>query len=298
MEIASDSSSHGNYLLRRPVTSTMAQIAYHQGRLEAVQHHVHLLLPAGPESAPGSAVLHDTLLLQRLSAAMALDAGELELARRWLEANDRWLAWSGSVLGRAENEIAWARLSVAASDPGTAWERVERAIGLTSEPDQPLARMDALRMRGVLAGGRGNVIAAGADLRAALDLADACAAPFERARTLVELARLDVDGSARDLLGEARAICIGLHADPLLTRIASLAVGAPGEEDAARSGDLTTRELEVLRLAAEGLTDAEIGERLFISPRTASQHLRSIYGKLGIRSRSAATRYAIEHELT
>jgi hypothetical protein len=121
VEIASDSPSHGNYLLRRPVTSTMAQIAYHQGRLEAVRHHVHLLLPAGPEAAPGSAVLHDALLLQRLSAAMALDAGGLKLARRWLEANDRWLAWSGSVLGRAENEIAWARLSVAASDPGKGW---------------------------------------------------------------------------------------------------------------------------------------------------------------------------------
>jgi DNA-binding CsgD family transcriptional regulator len=45
------------------------------------------------------------------------------------------------------------------------------------------------------------------------------------------------------------------------------------------------------------LTDAEIGERLFISARTSSQHLRSIYGKLQIHSRAALTRYAIENRL-
>jgi DNA-binding CsgD family transcriptional regulator len=50
-------------------------------------------------------------------------------------------------------------------------------------------------------------------------------------------------------------------------------------------------------LVSTGLTDAEIGERLYISPRTASQHLRSIYAKLNVRSRAAATRIAIDHYL-
>jgi DNA-binding CsgD family transcriptional regulator len=61
---------------------------------------------------------------------------------------------------------------------------------------------------------------------------------------------------------------------------------------------LTPRELEVLKLVALGMTDAAIGEALFISPRTASQHLRSIYAKLGVPSRAAATRYAVEHGLS
>jgi predicted ATPase/DNA-binding CsgD family transcriptional regulator len=60
---------------------------------------------------------------------------------------------------------------------------------------------------------------------------------------------------------------------------------------------LTAREIEVLRLMALGLTYAQIAEKLVISPRTADAHLRSIYGKLGVTSRHAATRYAIDHKL-
>ena len=60
---------------------------------------------------------------------------------------------------------------------------------------------------------------------------------------------------------------------------------------------LTVREIEILRLVVQGLTDAQVAEQLAISPRTVSWHLTSIYSKLGVSSRSAATRYAIEQKL-
>lgn len=60
---------------------------------------------------------------------------------------------------------------------------------------------------------------------------------------------------------------------------------------------LTAREVEVLRLVATGLTDAQVAEKLVISPRTVSKHLQSIYSKLDLASRSAATRFALEHNL-
>jgi DNA-binding CsgD family transcriptional regulator len=60
---------------------------------------------------------------------------------------------------------------------------------------------------------------------------------------------------------------------------------------------LTAREIDVLRLVAGGLTNREIADRLGISPRTVDAHLRSIYGKIGVSSRSAATLYAFEHGL-
>lgn len=60
---------------------------------------------------------------------------------------------------------------------------------------------------------------------------------------------------------------------------------------------LTAREVEVLRLVAQGLTDAQIAAWLVISPHTVHAHLSSIYSKLGISSRSAATRFTFEHSL-
>ena len=71
---------------------------------------------------------------------------------------------------------------------------------------------------------------------------------------------------------------------------------AAGERAGADLG-LTPRELEVLRLIADGLTDAEVAERLVVSVRTVHAHSRSIFRKLGVGSRSAATRYALEHGL-
>jgi len=61
--------------------------------------------------------------------------------------------------------------------------------------------------------------------------------------------------------------------------------------------DLTAREVEVLRLLAQGLTSAQIAEQLVIGLVTVNSHVRSIYNKLGVSTRSAATRYAIEHGL-
>ena len=57
------------------------------------------------------------------------------------------------------------------------------------------------------------------------------------------------------------------------------------------------RELDVLRLLAQGLTSAQIAEQLVIGLVTVNFHVRSIYSKLGVTSRAAATRYAIEHQL-
>ena len=72
----------------------------------------------------------------------------------------------------------------------------------------------------------------------------------------------------------------------------------PASRKASRtSPGLTVREVEVLRLLAAGLTDAQIAQQLVISPRTVNVHLTSIYRKIAVSSRAAATRYAIEHHL-
>lgn len=86
-----------------------------------------------------------------------------------------------------------------------------------------------------------------------------------------------------------RALPVLQHPEPVEIR--------PTEPVSAQSGEITARELEVLRLITAGLTNKEIGERLVLSHRTVQAHLYRIFSKLNVTTRTAATRYAIEHGL-
>ena len=70
-------------------------------------------------------------------------------------------------------------------------------------------------------------------------------------------------------------------------------LGAGGRSAPRRREALSQREGEVLALLAHGLTNREIGERLFISPKTVERHITQILGKLGLRSRAEAAAYAV-----
>ncbi|HEX6553606.1 MAG TPA: LuxR C-terminal-related transcriptional regulator [Ktedonobacteraceae bacterium] len=83
---------------------------------------------------------------------------------------------------------------------------------------------------------------------------------------------------------------------PPLTPNPTVPQALPQSPTPALPGGLTAREIEVLRLLASGLTNKQIAERLVISHKTVNIHVDSIYKKLEITSRSAATRYAIEHD--
>jgi ATP/maltotriose-dependent transcriptional regulator MalT len=71
----------------------------------------------------------------------------------------------------------------------------------------------------------------------------------------------------------------------------------PAPKASAFPAGLTARELEVLRLLAQGWTDAQIAEHLVISVRTVNHHTSSLYSKLGVSSRAAATRAALEYHV-
>jgi len=115
--------------------------------------------------------------------------------------------------------------------------------------------------------------------------------------------------SARAKLGEeafAAAWAAGgeLSLEQAVAEAQTVAIDAGQAADAepaprpdAAVGALSPREREVLKLVAEGLTNAQVAEMLFLSPRTVNAHLSSIYHKLGVGSRSAATRFAVEHDL-
>ena len=83
--------------------------------------------------------------------------------------------------------------------------------------------------------------------------------------------------------------------------VASKAQSSPSSQKTDMYNDaldqLTPREMEVLGLIAQGMTNRDIAHQLVISPRTVNAHVTSIYAKLGVTSRSAATRLAVEHHL-
>jgi len=98
-----------------------------------------------------------------------------------------------------------------------------------------------------------------------------------------------------------RDLCTSMGATRILTQ-------ADGVDQRIRATDgvdkgqppagLTAREVEVLRLLAAGLPNAEIADRLSRSPRTINAHLTNIYSKLGVNTRGAAIRFALDNGLS
>ena len=123
------------------------------------------------------------------------------------------------------------------------------------------------------------------------------AGPLERARFELEygslLRRLKRRRAARLQLESARQRLQVLRAEPLLARCEAELAGA-GLRPVHRTRDdrhlLTSQELAVARLVADGLTNRKVASQLFISPRTVDYHLGHVYGKLGLTSRSQLAR--------
>jgi DNA-binding CsgD family transcriptional regulator len=99
--------------------------------------------------------------------------------------------------------------------------------------------------------------------------------------------------AARELRAEVKAG--RMDAD-----VVEAVLGAAGHRVARRRegpAGLTSREVDVLRLVARGLSSKEIAKRLVISPKTARNHLEHIYSKIGVSNRAAAALFAIQHGL-
>ena len=105
--------------------------------------------------------------------------------------------------------------------------------------------------------------------------------------------------------GHAAAELRRLASEGMLERGSADAVLAAAGHDAPRTrsprakhpGGLTGREVEVLQLAARGLTTREIADRLFISPKTADHHIQHVYTKIEVSTRAAAALWAMQHEV-
>jgi DNA-binding NarL/FixJ family response regulator len=132
-------------------------------------------------------------------------------------------------------------------------------------------------------------------------------APYEVARARIELARAfaEMDRIDDAALEARRAIDVltELKAELEISRARGLLASLPqptaavGSARPRNDSGLTTRELEVLRLVAHGLTNQAIAEKLFVSDHTVHRHLANILNKLSVSSRAAAVAQAARRGL-
>jgi DNA-binding CsgD family transcriptional regulator len=152
-------------------------------------------------------------------------------------------------------------------------------------------RVDAARLRGLLAEADRDPAGARAAFESGLAAARTVAVPLARARLETELGRHLVAAGERrtgvDLLRAARDRLTALGATPFLAPCEELLHAAgltpsPGEE----ALGLTPHEDAVVALVVRGLTNREVAQELFVSPRTVAYHLSNVYAKLGVTSRA------------
>lgn len=287
--------------LRVDSLAAMAEIERLRGQRDAAWGRIQIGIPHGTQTEPSSPFFVRTLALQRVAAELALDEGRLERAREWVDAHTHWLEWSGRLTDCAADLLLRARLALAEGQAGRARAQANNALTRASVPRQPLVLAAIHRFLGELDTASGNYAAAALTLDESRRLADACDAPFECALTQMAQAELALAAGqfadVASLIAAARETFERLGAAPFLERATQLERRLPTRTVGRVAGGLSVREVEVLQLVAKGMTDAEVAEALFISPRTVARHLQSVYNKLGVNSRTAATAFAFEHGL-
>lgn len=309
-ETAGELREQGTSTMRAEADYWLGLVALAQGDRALGWKLVNEWLPAGPVTQPGHSPFRTAHSMQHVAAHLALIDGDLTTARRWLDAGDRWLAWSGALIGQARQALAWVDYHRAAGDLAAARERAEGVMRLATDPRQPLELLSAHRLLGELDTLAGRHAEAAAHLDVALTLAEACAAPFEialvmLARGELEMARGDASEAGRRLAA-ARAILEPLEARPALARADALAAqlagtaqagqssvsGSVTAEDLALLARLSKRERDVLGLLPAGYTNQQIAELLYVSPKTIESHIGRVLAKTGLPNRAAAAAFA------
>ena len=195
------------------------------------------------------------LLVQLVDAA--LDAGDVAVAQESSRQIEELAAITGTILHAAHRDLARGKVDLATGD--------RQATELLRSACLGFAR-------------------AGATLQA-------CRARIALARSLVDRDRGLAVAEARSALQAFDRMGATAEADRASAFLRELGVkGRTGPRDV---GVLSRREQEVLRLVAEGLSNSEVAARLFISTKTAGNHVSNILSKLGLRSRTEAAAFAL-----
>ena len=228
-------------------------------------------------------------------AELALDQGDALAARDLLEPLLRRLPAENRTLRAHPLElVVRAHLAAGAIESATPHVSELRAIA-AAVGTQPLRAAVSLS-EGLLAAAGGDHETARERLEDAVELFAASGAPFEMGRARLELAAVLValdreDAAAREATVALRRFDeIGAEAESARARelLKRLGVAPQARRAPHRDAVLTPRQVEVLRLVSQGLTDNEAAVRLVLSKHTVHRHLQNAYARLGCCSRASA----------
>lgn len=254
----------------------LAELRRRRGDLTGAEQAYRAAHQRGHDPQPGLALLH----LARGRAGEA--ASSLHTA----------LVATSARLSRAPLLAAQVEVALATGDTGTARGATDELSAIAAEYGSDGLRATSERARGALLLAEGDAPAALPPLRGACELWRQLHATYEAARTAVLLAsayaELGDTASATMERDAARETFVRLGADPGL---------AEAQLDRALPAGLSRREVEVLQQVAQGRTNGQIAEALFISHRTVARHLSNIFVKLQVSSRTEAARFAFDHGL-
>jgi ATP/maltotriose-dependent transcriptional regulator MalT len=240
---------------------------------------------------------------EELTGAACAGTALLRLAQGRVEAAARIMTecmseQSSNRLARARLLPAAAQIAVAAGDLAGADASVRDLESTAEAFDIPMLHAMASLARGRVQLAEHEAAMACTTLRDALRRWQELEVPYEVATTRTVLGQALRDAGDEDAAQESFAVARALFAQIGAHLDASGVDGAGTVDEPPRlPGGLTAREVEVLRLIAEGMSNKEIAAALYLSVKTVSRHLSNIFTKIGVSSRAAATAFAFEHDL-
>lgn len=234
-----------------------------------------------------------------VSAQVALLQKELDLARTLAAKSIELYRELGHRHGMAKSLSIVGKICAMEGDYETAYKQHEESLRIASEMNEKWVAAVYLLELGEVVASLGQMEWAAQLWGVSEALREAAGTPIPR----IERAEYEqAVPSARAALGEKLFAASWAQGRAMTPEQALAAKGKnmfmPAKPVRSYPAGLTAREVEVLRLLATGLTDVQIAEKLILSHRTVHAHISTIYSKVGLKSRSAATRYAIEHNLS
>lgn len=280
--------------VRKDMVHTIAaEFAIAEGRLADAESLLGYIAPS-PTAPLGEHSYQQWLLALERIIMLRILRGDLPRAREWLRAFDRALEERPHVPGELLLDLSAARLTLADGQPEAALPLIDGVVERAGKTQNMLALIAALRLKAEALRALGRMADAIQAATQAIVEGERGELAYEAALSLLTRAEVgygvaSLDEPARADLAQAIAVFEQLGARGALERATRLTRRS-------RRGwpsGLTDREVAVLRLVARGFSDRQIGESLFISPRTVSTHISNMLVKTDSTNRVDLTAWAL-----